>query len=901
MSNNSNAANKMQQRLKNLERCFNAGTNDEQSTSIQSANGRPARPRTSRPALMDSSLTYSGLSDANVATTLTNNNTNTPSSLANLAHIVGLTGPPLNNQRSATNDSIRDQPFPSAQALRISANNNNTNVNRTHSNWQRQQSQPYHANNSRHASSNLDNGNSFVDMLSSLPHIQPSYDIASSELANRFIDDQSRKTQTNGPNSLRNILLMNNRSIDEPNNLEESYIQPSEVYGPTTSNSIILNGNVQLIPVSGQSKSYTEKVPPPRMVPANRVVLDDLDPLPSLGHNPETPIDESALLQLMAVLSNPALTLTPIDTPETATYTPNVKGVRTSSNIDITTSQNSQSKKTKSKPKTKNNSQIPKSAANLQMIYADAPSDNEINKTNVDLSGSFDIQRDEMDGFDDVDIADPIHIISCEEHVSQSGEVVDLPVTGIDDPTQTRRLDIISDSVRHLVMNTGSNKSSTLPTVSVNLLKKIAGQTDKNLSIRESRRKQIADKRDRSLYEPDCILRVPRKSLQNFDVAVKIPKVEEIVYVNEDAIKVKSVPRLIKTTTSRLFVPTKTPKATKRHANHPVLIEKLETDAFAFLSDRHEMLESQRPTKRRKIQLESDIIPVMPPPSLSYSDGSFSRISSVIQRRKIAESRPADQISDLSNYQDELDFDYLGCLEFCDPDESSKILNVPDTIDVQLPLEIGVDAQRDDFMTGLGLVTRYQRNKLLAHQCEQKLRCFSALSFESPEEVSPELTRFVDMIDQTGGTDIQLRIESNIKRSDLPLIEGLNRNTSRHKLTYMSVLDLDKRSKRTTLYKVGRQTDQSMQEAPTATQKISLPPIKQKPNNDLISQAKANHIRKTSKSSELSKSESNIIPILLGIASAPRAPVSSIALSCREAMNSPSKQDYMKSLGLISP
>lgn len=121
----------------------------------------------------------------------------------------------------------------------------------------------------------------------------------------------------------------------------------------------------------------------------------------------------------------------------------------------------------------------------------------------------------------------------------------------------------------------------------------------------------------------------------------------------------------------------------------------------------------------------------------------------------------------------------------------------------QLPLENDMSEEKPKYLLNVGLLSIRAKNNLQADLCvkrQKELRCPTAeLSFED----LPERTkRIFNAMVTTRGYDLQLKIGTNLRRKDLSKIEGLDRTSSRTKLTYMKILGMTKKNRRTALYRV---------------------------------------------------------------------------------------------------
>lgn len=425
---------------------------------------------------------------------------------------------------------------------------------------------------------------------------------------------------------------------------------------------------------------------------------------------------------------------------------------------------------------------------------------------------------------------------------------------------------LLSTSVRNLMMQQLPS-STKQQAVSVQLLKHIANQTKDN--------DWIPDQAQKSILEPECILSIPRKIQQLNQVAKRIKSSHK---VTTSAAAKKESKGPIQTSEHRLYIPRagqvlcESTKIAYEPALNCIRIDGCE-ERMVHVSERHFMLDSMMSSSNNK-QFKS----AMAEPDeifINRSKRIMSKIDTMIERKKRRRferisGRAAPKVSSLEDQCAESENEWS--------DDDNMDLDSVGFIKTQLPLEEIETKEKRNHLLTVGLVSRNEHNKLLIEECERKSVIFTPLGLEQPNGVSGELKRFIDTILKTGGTDVQLRTESNIKRNDLPLIEGLNRNTSRMKMHYMNVLGLEKRSKRTTLYKV-KQVENS-----------NTP--------KLIDLNKINSANMEKLESKLGVSINSVvdIPAVINPILLPSLTIT----SCRDVVQSPNKYEYMKSLGLMA-
>lgn len=725
---------------------------------------------------------------------------------------------------------------------------------------------------------------------------------------------QQYKPQANKNNSHqtnnRSTKSHSNNAIDSPFNNDIQLIAVTESLPMLASNSI----SFELQQPTQSSNNFDDILSQPNL---------DSTFGDQLTNDFNFDMNNVSLTKLMAILNNPALTITPVagvpiaanpvNSNELLTNFANIHQPVSSSNVlngghcqlfqgssfmneqiqhEFIRGDNSRGISNIGKnddPQQRN--RIPRSAANLQVVYGEQietlrnqtsneHKDSPRHTSNVKMPGELpkpptnDPRRDlELSWLPNYSLTNG----NNESPASLPWNMRDINYSS--DPA------MISTSVRNLMMEQPPSNSNKLPTVSVQLLKHIANQTKDNNCWSDN-----PPTNDKSIFEPECILGVAKFNVQQLGQgAVRV----ESSYTVRTTCKFEKISKApLQTNKRRLFIPAYVDKlSTKRRKVTPELAEfnlhdiqiEASGERKVLLSEHHLMLESMMPSEtdehKRSIVSEPDDIFV------NRSKRIMSKIDTELERRKrkrfeqisggsapkksSSEDQNADTGSDLS-----------------DDEDVSQSSFIP----IQLPLEEPLTKEKSDHLISVGLVSRDEKNKILIKQCEERIKIFSPLALETNDEAPESIRRFVDTILQTGGTDVQLRTETTIKRSDLPLIEGLNRNTSRVKMTYMSALDLEKRSKRTTLYKVKPQENSNVQSS--------------KQQNDLINKVKsvtaAPAATKQPIGMETVRQNGNIRQVVSENHHVTQAAKRAL-ISCREALKAPpSKNEYMKSLGLIA-
>lgn len=435
---------------------------------------------------------------------------------------------------------------------------------------------------------------------------------------------------------------------------------------------------------------------------------------------------------------------------------------------------------------------------------------------------------------------------------------------------------MLSTSVRNLMMQqlpSGNNRSS----VSAQLLKHIANQAEDNdwtISNETAPEKTI--------LEPECVVDISRNIKQ---ISKGAMRVENLPTVTTSCIPTKIPRKPLQTTKNRLYIPRGTGSVNKKAMStcakfslSNISIE-ANQEREVFVSEKHLMLDMMMPkddkTKLKSASEPDDIF-------INRSKRIMSKIDTMIERKKRRRferisGREAKKTSSLEEQCAESEQEWSS-------DDESKV-DLSSFIETQLPLEEIETEEKRNHLSCLGLVSRSHRNKLEVEQCEERMKIFSPLALGQPQETSSDVRRFVETIVKTGGTNVQLRIESNIKRNDLPLIEGLNRNTSRLKMSYMNVLGLEKRSKRTTLYKV--RTNDNLNVSPTKG--VNLNTKAKNLTDPEETKTPALVLKHTNSETKQVASNSN-----------PPITNKKLLINCREALKPPNKTEYMKSLGLMA-
>lgn len=643
-------------------------------------------------------------------------------------------------------------------------------------------------------------------------------------------------------------------------------------------------------------------------------------------------LNNLSLIKLMAILNNPALTITAVNADRNANKL-QCSSVDDYVAMSVNNLVESQQKLAVSRSKANNQlksdsarscsdrgqasqidrnalkNRIPQSAANLQMIHGENLNRSSSGSRRDLIYGTASSSRD-IDSIDASQVT--CNLSTMKNHQEQSDlksnwlsnyNLTNHNLTNstgninvLDDSTLSQsgsnnaeandkspfmiqdKLDsttILSTSVRNLIMQQApSNGAGTRNqhTASVQLLKHIANQTKDNNDWTVS---------DKSILEPECILSIHRFIKQPNRPAKKVES-SKVVQCNTPRKKYPKRP--LQTSEKRLYIPSPESLANKRKksVSEPVYdlnrIEVIDSDLKSeYVSERHCMLDSMLSDENQ----EQSKISISEPDDIfiNRSKRVMSLIDTMVERKK---RKRFERISGRQEPKADVSLEEL-CAYSEDEWSCDEDLDYTGFIRTQLPLEEIETEEKKNHLLSVGLLSRNEKNKVMIERCEERLKIFSPL--HTSQEVSDDVVAFVDTVLKTGGTDIQLRIDTNIKRNDLPLLEGLTRTTSRIKMYYMNTLGLEKRSKRTTLYKV-KSSDNTIASPSKSIDlnKIKLP-IMEKPQkvvDPVIEEPKQmtlNHLI-----------DANIV-----------LPTKFNYTTCREAMKrAPSKSEYMKSLGLIA-
>lgn len=655
---------------------------------------------------------------------------------------------------------------------------------------------------------------------------------------------------------------------------------------------------VQIIPISSSSLStlqYLSRAPQH----SSAIGLD------TMTAQSETSVQEDSyvnvngdannisLIKLMAILNNPALTITAVGSKEKSN---NLIDDSSRNNNIFETFGRRATTVSKPKPTTKlpthggsipsssrnstTKQKFPQSATNLQNIHESQQSEPigishqvSVNNPNLEVEAvehTAQMQDDfrrkwlaNSQNHQDLQANDEVQSQYPDDSLCET----DQKATESSDPT------MLSTSVRNLLMQQISQNTSKQQNKSAQLLRHIANQEQDNDEARVQDQVPVA--------ESICVLGPQRVVKQISDDAKTVEK--ELSVLTSGLMK-KKPHGPTKTSRHRLYVPgmdngnlrhSRTNES-RYYLSDIEIISSQEMEVH--LSERHAMLDLMmnidNKKKRRNDSTEPDEI------FINRSKRVMSKIDFMLERKKRRRfERISGREAPKSNSLEDQ------CAESEEEWSSDEAMDLDSAciIKTQLPLEeIETQEKKNHFMS-VGLVSRDTRHEIEVEQCERRFNLITPLAPEKLELPVDDINRFVETIQKTNGEDVELRVESNIKRNDLPLVEGLNRNTSRLKMSYMNLLGLEKRSKRTTLYKVKQlESSNVVKQADLSRTLREVIPDEPLPRLETQKQLSTNISLPATKSTP--------------------QPVQRLAApsNCRNILKLPSKNDYMKCLGLMT-
>lgn len=652
-------------------------------------------------------------------------------------------------------------------------------------------------------------------------------------------------------------------------------------------------------------------------------------------------LNNNSLMKLMAILNNPALTITAVNNPASATTNAN-------SNLTIDRSgpnnqlpafplnlpSNQQSKSNRrldlnerpSQTQSQCKSRMPKSAANLQLLLksqSSLPSSYESRQPQINSSQA---NLGKLNSNPSLNTSTSLN--SDQSHLSWSNNK---PATiqhngsfpgqiGLQNPQLSPGLpaknyssSMTEDVAYHHSSNEINARPNQQPTVSVQLLRHIANQAHDDES--EWMIEHDPDAVGRAVLEPECIITNIRSLLPFTKEAKCIDKRPDVVANSSRKRRSKTI---LTTNMKRLCVATKvdsswndpTSSETDPLEDMQISIIERAQSRERYISEQHQILSSLsvESTSNKTTSKSSCAIPEPDEIFINRPKKVMSKIDTMLEKKKRKRferisGRSAPKTTSLEEQCEESEAEWSG-------DEKERYDDIC-LFPVQLPLDDQkLTYEKANYVESLGLVSRYDRQKLSLRQVEKEMSQITPLAYREPSEASTDILRMVDTVLKTDGTDIQMRVDSNIKRNDLPLIEGLSRNTSRVKMSYMNILGLEKRSKRTTLYKLKNSDNQaSSATTPKQQQDLTNQPIV--PSADQRSVLYGLYMRKPSENSistfgdprnqktERAPCHTDTKQIAHLQQNQQQQQKLKLYLNCRDVVK-PSKDEYMKSLGLMA-
>jgi hypothetical protein len=820
---------------------------------------------------------------------------NAPTSLANLAQLSGISLVPVNSSNNINSNHNGDSnnqgpPNKTNRGGNIRGQQAKMNAN---SDSQHKPRGNIHGSNSRKTFvSNIGESAGFSHDLISIPSIQ---------LLSQQIPIELKDTNTGGDKNNRG---KTNKSTDNSNMRVEKISNLTR--GASMSQSML--GTEAAFDIRNIDFSTPSAILPELIASTlrpNQCVDDSrVQQRMDLGSNlsledlcqvePEQEPNDISLMRLMAVLNNPALTLTPVDAHSSATKARSVgdrsssAGTRNQAEARFPTSSSRNNRSQMSQPcdapmfddidcsNTFTNQvtgRLPKSAVNLlatgsAVSIIDAANrkfDMSDTKTAPESTQIVDNDQAALNWLSNVTLSAPT---SSADPVTLSW----LPSKG----AQNEK--IYSDYDQ-----SGEHAAKTSQATSVQVLQQLENQNDPVDYLTND----APEVGKTPIFESECIPTVSRVNIQQLDKGARTQEVVYTVSVDEN-VSCKSNREPIQTSKDRLFIPRQ--NSTRRTYTIPSIRIEATQQKEILVSERHLMLEkmveiAETVGQRKHVHSEPDDIFV------NRSKRIMSRIDTVLEKKK---RRRFERICHRSSPESTGSDDQSDVSEDDSVYQDSTDLVDSVVVPIQLPLEEALTDEKREFLSKVGLISRSDRTKLAVQECEKRLQNISALALQ--DEVVPEdLKRFVDTIFQTGGIDVQMRTETSIKRNELPFIEGLNRNTSRIKMSYMSALGLEKRSKRTTLYKVTKPQEKINNQSSTQKQQHHDLIPKQQAKIAVKDLAKPLHgptqhiLKPDAQSNNQARIEADLFSRVVKLSNS----------SCREAIQVP-KDEYMRSLGLMA-
>lgn len=856
-----------------------------------------SRTKPTAAATMQNLQLPSGHQESSSGSTLTM--INAPTSLANLAQLSGITLLPIGdyNTKSISNNNINTKRTTAQTNRNLPQNDTSQSPSPNRIGASLQNNKKHNTNHT--TSSQYINAAACSNRQISLSKAKPIPDeqqprvfnissISSIQSLNQTSNDLIFRRNINVVDSSRSQFNNHTQSMSSANVKRE----PNERLMPRTQSKIQgfnqTNG-VQVIPVSSSLSSL-------QYLSSSQQPIDNLsDTMYAMSDNivpGDNYVDVNgdanniSLIKLMAILNNPALTVTAVGPRVQSNNDPFETSDRLASNNSEFRPNLLLSRATSSGPNrgitVSARSRVPQSAANLQIVHesqlqessgmaqlmsvSNPNSDSRLVQDNEQMHNDY-----KLDWLSNLNQYSQSDMSTQVQYPSDSCET-SYNTTDSTDPT------ILSTSVRNLMMQQTPQATSKQQSRSAQLLRHIANQEQDNDDS-----SSINQNNQLSIVEPVYIPGHTRELKQITD-DVKVLETDQTVSTSGLTSKKSHGPT--KTSRYRLYVPgmeNGNLRHSRTNESRYYLNDLTITESQArevHLSDRHAMLDAMiniEDKKGRRNELtEPDEI------FINRSKRVMSKIDTMLERKKRRRferisGREAPKTNSIEDQCAESEGEWSSDDEAIDLDRIS-------IVKTQLPLEeFESQAKKDHFMS-VGLVSRTSKHKIEAELYERRLNLITPSAFQEFDQPDGDMHRFVDTIMKADGEDVQLRVDSNIKRNDLPLLEGLNRNTSRLKMSYMNLIGLEKRSKRTTLYKVKQVENTSAHIGKQTDLRVSKELISEDINPRLVTQR---HLI-TTNSNQVADSAPRMSHIKL------------VPSNCRDILKLPDKNDYMKSLGLMA-
>lgn len=883
---------------------------------------------------------------------------NAPTSLANLAHLGGITLLPMSGANEGTGNlsnlaieldsynqpqleasQIRNKIYPitksnAQKSITLSPANDNSKSNRSAfiAHQQRQvQRQP-------NMMTNHD--------LDAVPSVRLLNQVSNMDAANLWIltgtvgDNNAFTGARNRPNvstlpaSTTTLTTVNNSCKPKKNRQtnpipNQPVFNTNQSFAPASGSSSQANFSASLNSFAQRQHHNSDS--------GSNIHLHNNSQMPSESIEDDLELNNNSLMKLMAILNNPALTITAVDNHQPspgvdASSIPIVDRLESSSQIptlslNLLNKQHSRSigqnesiqinEQSSTQVQCQNKTRMPRSAANLQLLFKSnsQPSHNQSQPHNTNAQQHFNT-FDQYPPSNNVTKSNDFQLSwSNNKPVTShlNGSFTGQPKSKVaqrEVKTQFKAVPSVinEDATYHHSANEINSRPDQQPTVSVQLLRHIANQAQDDES--EWMIAHDPDAVGRAALEPECIITNVR-SLLPFSKEAKYAEVNPEVVVTRTR---KRKPKTVLTTSrKRLCVVSKHDELvgnTDDCEEDPLvgvqvrIIKSLDKEE-RHISEQHQILSSMAAGSAcDRFSARTGAIPEPDDIFINRPKKIMSKIDTMLEKKKRKRferisGRSAPKTISLEEQCEESEAEWS--------DDEKEVLEDLSLLSVRLPLDDEeLTLEKSNYIHSLGLVSRYERQKLSINHLEQQMSYVTPLALEEPVEVSEDIKRMVETVLKTDGTDIQMRVDSNIKRNDLPLIEGLSRNTSRVKMSYMNILGLEKRSKRTTLYKLknadnptsypSTKQHQDLRNQDTTPKLDQRAPIYglylHKPMSNNSSRANGSSRNQKHEQTQRQSDPTHWAPFQ-------QHQKLQLYLNCRDIVK-PSKNEYMKSLGLMA-